>query len=356
MRSLSWSLLAVLLLILLIDGSDQLNFMANNNIEISAGIKSTLLRTPSILIEAMPLVILLAGLSTFIKLARASELVVIRSVGRSALRILFPPTVLTVIFGLLCTILGNPIVSSSLNYSEEFLQNLGLKPRNFMSVTGNEIWLRETNENKQIVIKAAQTNYEGQVLFDLTIFEFDDEDTLTRRISAEQGNLLLGEWKLKNAIIWSLNLGSTIKSAFTIEKFESVIIKTTLSETQILDSFSDPRSINFWKLPEFIKKLESSGFSAVRHKIFFLSEISRPLIFVAMLLIGAGFALRQERFGQTGILVMLSVASGFLLFSISRVAESLGAAGEIPLVLAVFGPSISGILLAIGLLLHFEDG
>ena len=330
--------------------------MATNNIDISEGFKNTLLRTPSILIDAMPLVIMLAGLSTFLNLARASELVVIRSAGRSALRILLAPTALTVIIGILCTTLGNPIVSSSSKYSEEFLQNLGLKPRNFMSVTGNEIWLRETSDNKQVVIKAAQSNFEGKVLYDLTIFEFDGEDTLTRRIHADRGRLVSKNWELENVLIWTLDLDAPIETAFKIKKQKLIKIKTSISETQILDSFSDPKAINFWKLPSFIDKLENSGFSAIRHQLFYLSEISRPLFFVAMLLIGASFALRQARFGQTGILVMLSIASGFLLFSIKRIAQSLGAAEEIPLALAAFGPSISGVLLAIGLLLHFEDG
>ena len=356
LKGLLWSFGAVLFLIFLIDGSDQLNFMSSRDIHISAGIKSTLLRMPSILMDAMPLVIMLAGLSTFINLSRASELVVIRSVGRSAMRVLLAPTVLTIVIGVLCTIIGNPIVSGSLKYSEGFLQNLGLKPRNFMSVTGNEIWLREMSINKQTVIKAGQTNFDGQVLFDLTIFEFDGEDTLTRRISAEQGTLNSGTWELKNVIIWTLDLEGPIETMFQIERLQNIGIKTTLTKAQIIDSFSDPKAINFWKLPSFIKKLESSGFSAIRHKVFYLSEISRPLFFVAMLLIAVSFALRPARFGQTGVLVILSVASGFVLFSIKRVAESLGAAGEIPLILATFGPSISGILLAIGLLLHLEDG
>ena len=330
--------------------------MSSRDIHISAGIKSTLLRTPSIIMDAMPLVIMLAGLSTFIKLSRASELVVIRSAGRSAIRVLFAPTVLTIVIAILCTTIGNPIVASSLKYSERFLQNLGLKPRSFMSVTGNEIWLREMSLNKQTVIKAAQTNFEGQVLFDLTIFEFDGEDTLTRKIIAERGVLNDGNWELKNVIVWTLDLKAPIEEAFKIERLKEIGIKTTLSKTQIIDSFSDPKAINFWKLPSFINKLENSGFSAIRHKVFYLSEISRPLFFVAMLLIGASFALKPARFGQTGILVALSVGSGFLLFSIKRVAESLGAAGEIPLFLAAFGPSFSGVLLAVGLLLHLEDG
>ena len=356
LKGLLWSFGAILFLIFLIDGSDQLNFMAARDLGISAGVKNTLLRAPSIIIDAMPLVIMLSGLYTFISLSRSSELVVIRSAGRSAIRVLMIPTFLTILIAVLCTTIGNPIVSSSLKYSEEFLQNLGLKPRSFMSVTGNEIWLREISLDKQTVIKAGQANFEGQVLYDLTIFEFDGEDTLKRRISAETGKLNSGMWELQNVIIWSLNLVGPIETAFKIERLEKTKIKTNLSRTQIIDSFSDPKAINFWKLPRFIEKLESSGFSAIRHKVFYLSEISRPLFFVAMLLIGASFALRPSRFGQTGVLIVLSVASGFLLFSIKRVAESLGAAGEIPLFLAAFGPSVSGVLLAIGFLLHLEDG
>ena len=356
MRGLLWSFLGVVLLIFLIDGSDQLNFMADNNIGFAAGIKNTVFRIPSILIDAMPLVIMLAGLSTFINLSRSSELVVIRSAGRSALRILLAPLFLTLIFGVFCTTVGNPIVAASIKYSEDFLQNLGLKPRNFLSVTGSGILLREKIKDKQVVIRAEQTNFDGRILFNLTMFEFDGEDTLIRRISASNGELMLGKWNLNNVVIWSLKEKGKTHDSFKLEKRQAMSIETTLSRSQILDSFADPKAINFWSLPSFITKLESSGFSAKRHKMFLQSEISRPLFFIAMLLIGSGFALSQARFGQTGMLIILSVACGFLLFSIKRVAESLGGAGEIPLALAAFGPSVSGILLAIGLLLHLEDG
>ncbi len=356
LRGLVWSFLGVVFLILLIDGSDQVNFMASNNIPITSGLKNTVFRLPSILIDAMPLVIMLAGLSTFINLSRSSELVIIRSAGRSALRILMAPLFLTLVFGIFCTTVGNPIVATSIKYSENFLQDLGLRPRNFMSVTGSGIWLREKISDKQVVIKADQTNFDGTVLFNLTIFEFDGEDTLKRRINAESGELLPGKWKLQHAVVWSLKEHGPMEESFKLEKRENFNIGTTLSRSQILDSFADPKAINFWMLRNFIEKLENSGFSAIRHKIFLQSEISRPLFFIAMLLIGSGFALRHSRFGQTGILIILSVTSGFLLFSIKRISESLGAAGEIPVILSAFGPSVSGILFAVGLLLHLEDG
>ena len=75
-----------------------------------------------------------------------------------------------------------------------------------------------------------------------------------------------------------------------------------------------------------------------------------------MMLIGAAFSLRYNRFGQTGLLVLVSVLVGFILFSLNRVALTLGEAQQIPIILATHGPPLVGILITLGLLLHLEDG
>ncbi len=124
-----------------------------------------------------------------------------------------------------------------------------------MSVTGKEIWLRETFENKQMVIKADQTNFDGRALYDVTFFEFDGEDTLTRRISAEKSYLLPGMWEIKEATVWTLQENKPLHEAIQLQKFSQITIETSLTRSQILDSFADPKAINFWALPNFIGKL-----------------------------------------------------------------------------------------------------
>ena len=137
---------------------------------------------------------------------------------------------------------------------------------------------------------------------------------------------------------------------------DKLSLSTNLSQDQILNSFSDPRSINFWSIPDFIKKLEISGFSATRHKLFYQNELSRPLFLIAMMLIGATFAMRYTKFNQAGLLILISVLVGFVLFSLERVAITLGEAQQIPILLSAYGPPIFGILVSLGLLLHLEDG
>lgn len=85
-------------------------------------------------------------------------------------------------------------------------------------------------------------------------------------------------------------------------------------------------------------------------------ELASPLLFVAMVMIGASFTMRHTRFGRTGISVLAALGLGMGLFFLRNFAQVLGENGQIPLLLAAWGPPVAGILLSMGLLLHLEDG
>ena len=48
-----------------------------------------------------------------------------------------------------------------------------------------------------------------------------------------------------------------------------------------------------------------------------------------MMLIGATFAMRYTKFNQAGLLILTSVLVGFILFSLERIAITLGEAQQI---------------------------
>ncbi len=356
LKSFFWSLLAITFLILLIDGSDQMASMSSQGLSSIFGIRNALIRSPIHLLETLPLIVMLGSLTCFLSLTKNNELIITRSSGRSALRILLVPICITLIIGIIGTSIGNPLVAVSIKSSEKFLEDLGLRPKNLLSVSVDGIWLRETSDKEQVVVHANRTNASGTELFDLTFFQFDGEDNLQRRIHALKGRINKDLWELENTKIWSYDREPTLINEIKFEQRPTISIKTNLTQDQILNSFSDPRAISFWSIPDFIRRLEISGFSATRHKLFYQSELSRPMLLVAMMLIGAAFSLRYTRFGQTGLLVLVSVLVGFILFSLNRIALSLGEAQQIPIILATHGPPIAGILITLGLLLHLEDG
>ena len=354
--SFFWCFLAIFFLILLVDGSDQLVSMSSQGHSFVVGFKNAIIRSPLHILETLPLIIMLGSLTCFLSLTRSNELIITRSSGRSAIRILFFPIIITLIIGMLGTAIGNPLVSISIKSSENLLEELGIKQKSFLSVSTDGIWLREADKDKQVVVRSNRTNASGTELFDLTLFEFDGEDNLKKRIHAKKGSIINKHWELKDISIWEYVPQKNQISDFEFKQISKLSLSTNLSQDQILNSFSDPRSINFWSIPEFIKKLEISGFSATRHKLFYQNELSRPLFLIAMMLIGATFAMRYTGFNQAGLLILISVLVGFILFSLERVAITLGEAQQIPILLAAYGPPTIGILISLGLLLHLEDG
>ncbi|HLS18824.1 MAG TPA: LptF/LptG family permease, partial [Paracoccaceae bacterium] len=99
-----------------------------------------------------------------------------------------------------------------------------------------------------------------------------------------------------------------------------------------------------------------SGFSSSRHRLHWLRLAAQPAVFVAMVLIGAVFSMRHQRFGGLGYMALATVIAGFGYFFLSDIAGALGASGAIPVMLSGLGPPLAAVLLSLGLLLHLEDG
>ncbi|MCF6271668.1 MAG: LPS export ABC transporter permease LptG [Rhodobacteraceae bacterium] len=347
--------LGFLLLVLVIDGVEQAQFLARYDVPGADTLRLIALRTPQFLMMIFPLVLMLASLSTFVGLSRSSELVVIRASGQSALRLLVIPVGATLIIGALLTAVFNPIVAATIQRSDALLAKYNIGGQSLVSLGSNGIWLRQGSKDAQFVIQADRTSFNGSILYNLNLFEFTLDGVLTRRISAQSARLADGLWLMRNGTEWRFDYTSG-GSPLSTDTFTTRTQETTLTSQEILEKFASPEAVSIWELPQLINRLNEAGFSSQRQRLFLQSELARPILLVAMVLIGAGFSMRHARFGQTGIMVLIAVFSAFLLYALKSVAESLGAAYEIPIELAAWGPPMAGILLTMGLLLHLEDG
>ncbi len=133
-------------------------------------------------------------------------------------------------------------------------------------------------------------------------------------------------------------------------------LPTDLTVARVQESFAPPDTLSVWALPGFIALLERSGFSAIRHRLHFQSLLALPLLAGTMCLLAAGFSMRPSRRGGVAQMIGSGVAAGFALFVVSKVAEEFGQSGALPPALAAWAPAAAGLLLAVALLLHLEDG
>ncbi|MBB5222301.1 lipopolysaccharide export system permease protein [Amaricoccus macauensis] len=353
LRSTLGVFLAITLVVLLFTGVENLRRYGDAGAASGDILVITLLQAPELLYQVFPLVLMLASLVTFLGLARTSELVVMRASGISALRLLRVPVLAAIGLAIFFVAAVNPFVAASIRQGHAAEEEFSSSASSLLSFSKEGVWLRQADPDGQTVIQAARTNSDGSILTRVHMHRFNRDGVLYSRIDAPAVRLTPGAWVLENAREWRLQPDGSFSLTAQDERLS---LATGLTNDEILESFAPPETVGFWELPRFIQQMEESGFSGLKHRLFFQTELAKPALYAAMVLIGAAFAMRPSRFGQTGVMILLAVLAGFALYFFKDFAESLGAQGNIPILVAAWSPPFAAILLAISLLLHLEDG
>ncbi len=341
-------------MLLLIDTIDKLRDVGDAGGGLSAALYLAALNVPQSLYRIFPLVVVLSAIWLFIGLARSSELVVVRAAGRSGLRFLLVPVTTALLVGCIAVGMLNPLVAAMSRAYENAAAGYGQSGSSVLTVNANGLWMRQGSDEGQTVIKAVRSNQDGTLLTGVTFLEFDTDGIPSERIEAQSAALVAGAWVIEGAKRWNLkDPNPELVAQVETGPFR---LPSDLTPESIRDSFGKPAAIPFWALPDYIAGLERAGFSARRHEVWFQMELAQPLLLSAMVLIAAGFTMRHVRSGMTGTYVLFAVLGGFAIFFLRNFAQVLGENGQIPVFLAAWSPPAAGAMLALGLLLHLEDG
>ncbi|KUJ80862.1 LPS export ABC transporter permease LptG [Ruegeria marisrubri] len=344
-----------LTLILLIDLIEQVRRFEDYDLSFGRLMHLTLLNAPAAVSEILPLLMILSTIALFIGLARSSELVVTRAIGRSGIRSLAAPVMVALVIGVLAVAMLNPIVAATSEQYDRLADSYRNNGNSALSITKEGLWLRQGNNSGQSVIHAAGTGRgPGFALLDVTILTYDSAGTPVQRIAADSARLGDGVWILKNAKSWPLDTGLNPEANASVHA--TLEIPTTLTQKRILDTLGRQNTVSVYDLPQLILDLQQAGFSTKHYEVWLNVQLARPLFLVSMVLIGAVFTMRHVRFGGTGIAVLSAVLLGFGIYFIRNFAQILGENGQLPVYLAAWAPPVAAILLSIGLLLHAEDG
>ena len=320
------------------------------------------MRLPFVALQILPFAILLGGIIAFWRLTRSSELIVARAAGISAWGFLTGPLVVALLLGMLGTFGISPVSSALLARAERMDVSFLRTGGGLSSLSGGRLWLGQADRaldpqgvaiisGRPLPAQDAADLVAGGPRFELhevTVWRLSADDRPLARLEAPRARLVGGEWVFDQAVSFGADRMASPPA--------QISLPTELTPERIQDSFSSPETLGFWALPGFIAVLEGAGFSAVRHRIQFQSLLAMPVLALGMALLAAGFSMRQTRRGGVAQMIGGGVAAGFALFVLDRVSNEMGEAGSLPVILAAWAPALAGLLLALALLLHLEDG
>src|SRR5689334_20132518 len=197
------ALIAVLVSILLIDFVEEMRTVgARADLGPMEAARLTLLKTPMLIEQTLPFVVLAGSMMAIIGLNRRSELIAMRASGVSAWRFLTPPAFVGIVLGIITVTTLNPLGA---RFYQEFQANreVALADLERNSAPQHGVWIRQGNPNGQVVIHADRVGASGAQLLDATFMFFEMHDNtlrFTRRMQVGEAELRPGFWQLTNVV------------------------------------------------------------------------------------------------------------------------------------------------------------
>lgn len=330
---------------------------ATNPISFGIILQLMLLKLPTSAEKIYPFTFMVGGMIALGRLTRSSELVVTRAAGVSVWQFLMPGIIVALVLGTLVTTIINPIAASTIGRFDRLEGKYISGKSSLLSVLPSGLWLRQVGEKgimvggvpaEEYIIHANRLEQATLALDQVVIFLYGANHRFIGRIDAAKATLAPGHWMIES--------GTFSTPLARPQPISAYRMPTQLTLSQIQDSFSAPETFSVWQLPGFIAVLEKAGFSALQHRLHLHSLIALPTLLAGMVMLAAVFSLRQPRRGRTGMMVVIGMISGFLIYFITNIIYAFGASGGLPVMLAAWAPTLIVLMAASAALLHLEDG
>ena len=308
----------------------------------------TVLRLPAFTEMLLGFAVQVGAIGALLLLNRKSELAVMRAGGMSVWQFLRPAMIVAVLLGVFASLVYNPVAANARAESERLFSEVFGKESNFLQGQTGGSWLRQEGADGSSVVNAHAVLNRGLELTGVMFVEFDKTGVFNQRVDGSRALLRDGFWQVENAVVTRVGEPA--------EKHATFLVSTYLSPERVREALGSSISVSFWELPGLIEATEKAGLSASRFRIQYELLLSRPVLLLAMVLMGATVSLRSFRSGKIHNMVVYGMVGGFGFLLLAEVSRQVGVAGLVSPLVAVWVPVSVAVLLSLTILLHQEDG
>lgn len=348
---LIWTLSITVIVIFMMGLIDMAEFsrrtVTANKVGFSEITQMVCLKIPSHIQQLLPFVILIAAIICLSRLNRTQEVLVTRGFGVSIWQIASGLSLVVLLVGGFNLAVINPM-ASVLSYKQEQIEKRIFSGQDVaVSVFEEGLWIRENNADRSSIIKAEKVVTAKRVFENVSFQNFSKDYDFIDRIDAKSAVIKDNAWHLTDVTIFPNRQQRYHKN--------EIKFKTDLSFNKILNSNLEPKYVSFWMLPDYINLLEKSGLSSLPYRMYWHSFFGRIGFMISLVFLAAAFTMRPPRQGYATLLTVLAIASGLVLHFFSDIVYALGLARRLPLLVAVWAPAITVMLLSSTMILHLEE-
>ncbi len=317
----------------------ELNRTGKGNYDSAQALQFALLTIPSMLYQLFPTTALIGTITGLGVLANNSELIAMRSIGYSLLRILRSVFLFSFVLMIAVVLIGEYFAPATQQYAET-RKNVALSGDNVALIRGG-IWWKEGNR----FIRVGEVSSSGR-LHDISIYELNDELRLKQLTQIDTAiNVQNARWLLSNYnvnMVQDANISVHHAGTQTTDSFIS---------TDILDLVSvKPEAMSAQTAYQYIQYLEENGIDASHYAQAFWMKVTTPLATFVMVLLAIPMVLGSVRAMSAGHRILIGTLIGIGFYLLSQVLAYVGLVFELQPALVAFTPIVISLLVSVKLM------
>jgi lipopolysaccharide export system permease protein len=336
---------------MVIDFVDRIDNIIDEGTSILLTLEYFLMKIPFIFTLILPISSLIATLFTVGLLSKNSELTAMRASGLTITHIVKPILVLTTVLSFFSLIMMQTVVPYTTRREKE-IYNIDIRKKDKTgSYSQSDFWLRKNSSFYSIKNFDSRTG----TLYDVTEFQINPNMEVLSRTYAKKADYLganLG-WLRSGVTIYSFNNKGKKPKLMSLETYPLPILDGPENFYHVK---TEPNSMSFFELQEFIKIQEANGLSTRQYWADLYDKLAFPLANFIVPLLVISFAVQSQRNHTMARSILAALIIGFSYYALHSFCVSLGRAELLPPLLAAWVTNMLFLLLGGILLVGSESG
>ena len=332
------SLLLVVLVIfffgIILNLFEEIEFFKNLNVDIFKPLFLTSLFVPSLILKLLPFIIFLSSMWFIIKIRENNDFLILKIYGFSNLKIFSILAITSFLIGCVVVTIISPITSSMVKYYEITKSQYARDIDHLVTFNQNGLWIKEPIKGGNRIISAV--SIDGPQIKNTTIFEFDNNQKLKKKIFSQSINISEKKWILTNVKIFNLSNGILKK-----EKFDQLEIMSMYDLEKITTLFSNSDTISFLDLFLNYQTFLDNGYSKQFLDQSFHTMLSLPFLLFLMTSIATILTMHTNKRTENFRFIIIGLITCVIVYYLKDLLIALGKTDRIPIILSIWAPVLT---------------
>ncbi len=313
---------------LVIDLFEKIDDLVEAQVNFSKIFVYFLCKIPLIVVEGIPMAILIAAIISFGILGKNNEIVALKASGINLLRCIIPILTIALVISSVDFFFNQELVPFCLKKANAIWQKESKKSGQSAAIAQGRIWCRSDN----VILNADYFDRRNNVLKKVTLFIFDGDFDLVRRVDAREARWSGEDWIFIKGVDQQKSKGN----AWVIKAFKARVLPIEVNPVSFETVQRIPDEMSFTELYNYVSRLEKEGYDTTYYRLKLHSKISFPTTGVVLALLGLSIAFLLGRHSSIPLGVALATALAFVYLVVFQFSISLGEAGVLPPLIAAW--------------------